>query len=45
MSGRIVVALQGEGIQLVDNFVAHTKISVQNIKTIPVTQSNVLSIL
>jgi hypothetical protein len=23
MSGRIVVALQGEGIQLVDNFVAH----------------------
>jgi hypothetical protein len=33
MSGRIVVALQGEGIQFVDNFVAHTKISVQNINS------------
>jgi hypothetical protein len=32
-SGRIVVALQGEGIQFVDNFVAHTKISVQNINS------------
>jgi sugar lactone lactonase YvrE len=30
-SGRIVVALQGEGIQFVDNFVAHTKISVKHI--------------
>jgi hypothetical protein len=28
---RIVVALQGNTIQFVDNFVAHTKISVQNI--------------
>jgi hypothetical protein len=32
-SGRIVVALQDSGIQFVDNFVAHTKISVQNINT------------
>jgi hypothetical protein len=32
-SGRIVVALKGEGMQFVDNFVAHTKISVQNINT------------
>jgi sugar lactone lactonase YvrE len=30
-SGRIVVALQKNGIQFVDNLVAHTKISVQNI--------------
>ena len=30
-SGRIVVALKDKGIQFVDNFVAHTKISVQNI--------------
>jgi hypothetical protein len=29
----MVVALQGEGIQFVDNFVAHTKISVQNINS------------
>jgi hypothetical protein len=29
--GRIVVALQDNSIQLVDNFVAHTNISVQNI--------------
>jgi hypothetical protein len=29
--GRIVVALREHGIQFVDNFVAHTKISVQNI--------------
>jgi hypothetical protein len=34
-SGRIVVALQGEGIQFVDNFVAHTKITVQNINYCP----------
>ena len=32
-SGRIVVTLQNSGIQFVDNFVAHTKISVQNINT------------
>jgi hypothetical protein len=30
-SGRIVVALKENGIQFVDNLVAHTKISVQNI--------------
>ena len=30
-SGRIVVALKDKGIQFVDNFVAHTKISVKNI--------------
>ena len=30
-SGRIVVALRSKYIQFVDNFVAHTKISVQNI--------------
>ena len=30
-SGRIVVTLQSNGVQFVDNFVAHTKISVQNI--------------
>ena len=30
-SGRIVVVLQDSGIQFVDNFIAHTKISVQNI--------------
>jgi hypothetical protein len=29
--GRIVVALQDNSIQFVDNFVAHTNISVQNI--------------
>jgi sugar lactone lactonase YvrE len=29
-SGRIVVALRGNGIQFVDNFVAHTAITVQN---------------
>ena len=32
-SGRIIVALQDDGIQFVENFVAHTKISVQNIIT------------
>ena len=32
-SGRIVVALQGEGIQFVDNFVAHTKIRVHKLNT------------
>jgi hypothetical protein len=31
MSGRIVVALQSNGVQFVDNFIAQTKISVQNI--------------
>ena len=30
-SGRIVVALQSNGVQFVDNFIAHTKISVLNI--------------
>jgi hypothetical protein len=32
-SGGIVVALQGEGIQFVDNFVAHTKIRVHKLNT------------
>jgi hypothetical protein len=32
-SGRIIVALLDDGIQFVENFVAHTKISVQNIIT------------
>jgi DNA-binding beta-propeller fold protein YncE len=32
-SGRIVVALKDSGIQFVDNFVAHTKISVQNMNS------------
>jgi hypothetical protein len=46
MSGRIVVALQSNGVQFVDNFIAQTKIRLLSLSTtIPVTLSNDLSIL